>query len=74
MILKVNSNGIKDIRNTHTKAKRDMISIGKFLELSGPISIKIDDMVLNLGYNETIYFDNEEDLIKIFEKIDEILS
>ena len=74
MILKTNKNGIKSIKNVHTEEKRDMISIGKFLTLTGPVSIDLDELVLKLGYNEIIYFTNKKDLVKTFERIDEILS
>ena len=71
MILEVGQFGITQMKNTHSSHKRDMIMICKDMDISGIISVT--DNVINLGYNEQIFLETEEQALMLFKIIQGII-
>ena len=71
MILEVGQFGITQMKNTHSSHKRDMIMICKDMDITGIISM--DDNVINLGYNEQIFLETEEQALMLFKIIQGII-
>ena len=71
MILEVGQFGITQMKNTHSSHKRDMIMICKDMDITGIISVT--DNVINLGYNEQIFLETEEQALMLFKIIQGII-
>ena len=71
MILEVGQFGITKMQNTNTSRLRKAIMVYKDMELSGIISL--DNNIINLGYNEQIYLETEEQAMKLFKIIQGII-
>ena len=59
------------MKNTHSSHKRDMIMICKDMDITGIISVT--DNVINLGYNEQIFLETEEQALMLFKIIQGII-
>jgi hypothetical protein len=71
MILEVGQFGITKMQNTNTSRLRKAIMVYKDMEISGIISL--DNNIINLGYNEQIYLETEEQAMKLFKIIQGII-
>ena len=86
MILITGERGILVMRNSNiTKHVRTKMSIFKGVDLKGPVTLdkavdrwfddkKFDGWIVNLGYNEEILLETQEEAEKLFELIDKVLS
>ena len=71
MILTVGQFGITKMQNTNTSRLRKVIMIYKDMDITGIISM--DDNVINLGYNEQIFLETEEQTLMLFKIIQGII-
>ena len=71
MILTVGQFGITKMQNTNTLRLRKVIMIYKDMDITGIISM--DDNVINLGYNEQIFLETEEQALMLFKIIQGII-
>ena len=71
MILTVGQFGITKMQNTNTSRLRKVIMIYKDMDITGIISM--DDNVINLGYNEQIFLETEEQALMLFKIIQGII-
>src|SRR5574344_253721 len=71
MILTVGQFGITKMQNTNTSRLRKVIMIYKDMAITGIISM--DDNVINLGYNEQIFLETEEQALMLFKIIQGII-
>ena len=71
MILEVGQFGITKMQNTNTSRLRKEIMVYKDMELSGIISL--DNNIINLGYNEQIFLETEEQALMLFKIIQGII-
>ena len=71
MILEVGQFGITKMQNTNTSRLRKAIMVYKDMEISGIISL--DNNIINLGYNEQVYLETEEQAMKLFKIIQGII-
>ena len=71
MILEVGQFGITKMQNTNTSRLRKVIMIYKDMDITGIISM--DDNVINLGYNEQIFLETEEQALMLFKIIQGII-
>ena len=71
MILEVGKFGITKMKNTNTSRLRKVIMIYKDMDITGIISM--DDNVINLGYNEQIFLETEEQALMLFKIIQGII-
>ena len=71
MILTVGQFGITKMENTNTSRLRKVIMIYKDMPIVGIISM--DDNVINLGYNEQIFLETEEQALMLFKIIQGII-
>ena len=71
MILTVGQFGITKMQNTNTSRPRKVIMIYKDMDITGIISM--DDNVINLGYNEQIFLETEEQALMLFKIIQGII-
>ena len=71
MILEVGKFGITKMKKTHTSRLRKVIMIYKDMDITGIISM--DDNVINLGYNEQIFLETEEQALMLFKIIQGII-
>ena len=71
MILTVGQFGITKMQNTNTTRLRKVIMIYKDMDITGIISM--DDNVINLGYNEQIFLETEEQALMLFKIIQGII-
>ncbi len=67
MILEVGQFGITKMKNTNTSTVRNVIMIYKDMPIVGIITL--DDKVINLGYNEQIILENNEQAMILFKII-----
>jgi len=78
MILRVGQHGIVKIVNTKTKSQREMIVLYKGMVIDGIVGLMAtptEDVaaIIELGYNEHIYFDTRNDALKLMKLINTIL-
>ena len=71
MILTVGQFGITKMQNTNTSRLRKVIMIYKDMDITGIISM--DENVINLGYNEQIFLETEEQALMLFKIIQGII-
>ena len=71
MILTVGQFGITKMQNTNTSRLRKVIMIYKDMDITGIISMV--DNVINLGYNEQIFLETEEQALMLFKIIQGII-
>ena len=71
MILTVGQFGITKMQNTNTSRLRKVIMIYKDMDITGIISM--DDNVINLGYNEQIFLETEEQALMLFKIIQGVI-
>ena len=71
MILEVGQFGITKMQNTNTSRLRKAIMVYKDMDITGIISM--DDNVINLGYNEQIFLETEEQALMLFKIIQGII-
>lgn len=71
MILTVGQFGITKMQNKNTTRLRKAIMIYKDMDITGIISM--DDNVINLGYNEQIILETEEQALMLFKIIQGVM-
>ena len=71
MILTVGQFGITKMQNTNTSRLRKVIMLYKDMDITG--IIWMDDNVINLGYNEQIILENDEQAKILFKIIQGII-
>ena len=71
MILTVGQFGITKMQNTNTSRLRKVIMIYKDMDITGIISM--DNNIINLGYNEQIFLETEEQALMLFKIIQGII-